>query len=145
MTGRDTHASVIWDAQQRLVVITFRSFTSGERYRDAMRRGLDLAVARRADTCLCDVSRMGVTTSEDLTWWNESWLPEARDSTLSRVAIISPNMPLARVGAERVLHDDGADGEAPHRLRVRYFEARQAGLRWLADARAMGTPLHIAA
>jgi len=118
---------VRFDPEVPCVIMDWRGYATKAAFRAGNERVLDAIVARRAEKLLGDISDFVLISAEDQRWLNETWIPQAIEAGLRRVALVQPSFYFNRVAVESVIAKLD-----PARLEVGYFPDLAAARSWLA-------------
>jgi hypothetical protein len=122
----DPVCTVSYDPQVPCVVMEWNGYATSRQFRDANERVLDAVVRHRASKMLTDVRNFRLIHGEDQDWLNRDWIPRAIDAGMRVCALVTPVFYFNKVAVETV-----TQRLDPARLRVHFFENREAARRWL--------------
>lgn len=119
--------SVHWDNVHKIVVMEWKSFVSGDLFREGLNTGLNLVIEKRTHRWLADLRKIGVVSQEDQKWSNEDWFPRAIQGGIQRMALLIPESALAKMSVNTIMSKVGDT------LVSRYFSSPEEARAWLAE------------
>lgn len=118
--------SIEWDEENKIIVSMHKGFVSGEDYRIASNKLLELAILKKAKKYIADGSQAKLISVADQQWIIEDWLPRAIEAGLRYNANILPRSILAQMALNAMGRNAGENPIEAH-----YFSNREDALAWL--------------
>lgn len=115
-----------WDESGKCVVMEWKGFVTGNSFRDAVDKGLELLIEKRGDKWLADLSKMGVISQEDQKWADEDWFPRAVKAGIRYMAMIRPQKIISQMSVRNVINQIG-----DLKIETEYFEKPEDAKAWL--------------
>jgi hypothetical protein len=122
--------TVHWDQETGCVVMEWKQFAWGERFRQGLDRGLSLLQERGTSLWLADTLRLGPLTAEDKEWVDSDWFPRAVAGGVKKMAIVTPERAVARMSVDSVMAA-ALSKIADEEFTVQYFMDAAAARLWL--------------
>lgn len=123
--------NIEWDEMDKLVIMEWKGFVIGEKFRNAVDKGLELLIEKRGSKWLADLTTMGVISQQDQKWADEDWFPRAAKSGIRYMAMITPEKMISKMSVRNVINKVG-DLE----IETEYFGSREEAKTWLRSRQA---------
>ena len=120
--------NIQWDEASQSVVMVWKSFAKGDKFRNGLDEGLELLRAKDARNWLADLRDLGTVTKDDQEWSNENWYPRAINAGVRKMAVIMPKSVISTMSVTRILTKvEKVD------IETRYFDDLEASKVWLSS------------
>lgn len=104
------HLDVRYDPPSDTVEMHWKSFVSGEPFREGLNRGLEVVEDTGASNWFADLRDLGTVDQDDQAWSNEDWFPRAIAAGLESMAIVKPESVVAEMSVDNIMQEvEGAD------------------------------------
>ncbi len=120
--------SINWMSRGNIVVMKWKSFASGENFREGLNEGLALLREKRSANWLADLRDLGTVPKSDQDWSNTDWFPRAVAGGLKKMAIIMPKSILSSMSVRNILTE--MNGKS---IETEYFETEGEAMAWLSS------------
>jgi hypothetical protein len=123
------YLSIRVDLPHRCVIAQFKGFATSAEFRVGTLKILDAIKERRANSLISDNRKLEVVTGPDQLWIRDTWVPQAIEAGLKRIAVVLAKQGLGRFASEEII------SELPHAtFTTRTFESADEALKWVAAA-----------
>ena len=119
-------ASVEWNDDVKVAVLTWKKFASGENFRNPSQKALDLAISKKASKWYSNTLNAGVFSEEDRDWFNTKIVPTMLENGINRSALIVPKSVISNISLKHA-----ADAASKVGLAIKYFPNEDEALEWL--------------
>lgn len=99
------YLDIEYNADADAVEMHWKSFVSGEPFREGLDRGLELVRETGASNWFADLRDLGAVDQADQEWSNEEWFPRAIDAGLENMAILRPESVVAEMSVDRIMQE----------------------------------------
>ena len=95
--------TIHFDATLQAVWVEWKGYAEGEEFRAGFDRGIELLKQHKASRWLADCRQQGPITQADQHWMNHDWHPRAAAAGMRWVALVSPQMAVARMSVKSIV------------------------------------------
>lgn len=122
------YASVEWNEDVQVAVLTWKKFAFGDAFRAPCRKALELAVSKGAKKWYSDTTLLGVLRQEDTEWFMGEIVTGMLDHGIEKQALIVPVSVIAKMSLSK------AGGKADDMgLETKFFDNTADALTWLKE------------
>jgi hypothetical protein len=118
---------ISWDRLHKCVHAEFKSFANSSDFREGCTQILELIRARKATALISDNRRLEGVTNLDQLWLRDSWMPQAVEAGIARIAVVVPHRGLGKVASEAIISKFGKTA-----FETRMFESPPDALKWVS-------------
>lgn len=122
------HLTIEWDEQHECVIMNWKGFVGGDKFRDGLLKGLDLLIEKKASRWLAILTKMGSLLKEDQEWSNKEWFPRAFEAGVKKIAIVIPQKVLAQMSVNAIMQK-----VARTELVSKHFNSIEEAKKWLVQ------------
>jgi hypothetical protein len=124
----DTHyLSIRLDPSHRCVIAEFKGFATSVEFRAGTMRILDAIRDRHADSLISDNRKLEVVVDADQLWIRDTWVAQAVDAGLRRIAVVLAKQGLGRFASEEMI------SQLPDAtFTTRTFDSVEEAIKWIA-------------
>lgn len=123
-----SYLRIVWDESVDCVIMDWKGFVGGERFRSGLLKGLELLVDKNATRWLAVLTEMGSLLKEDQEWSNSEWFPRAAEAGVQKIAIIVPQKVLAQMSVNAIMQK-----AARSTIESKHFKNIEEAKSWLAE------------
>jgi len=120
---------ISWDRLHKCVHAEFKSFANSSDFREGCTQILELIRAYRATALISDNRRLEGVTNLDQLWLRDSWLPQAVEAGIKRIAVVVPARGLGKLATEAIISKFGKTA-----FETRMFESLPDALKWASGS-----------
>jgi hypothetical protein len=114
------------DLPRQCVIAEFKGFATSAEFRVGTMKILDAIKERRVHSLISDNRKLEVVTAADQLWIRDTWVPQAIEAGLKRIAVVLAKQGLGRFASEEII------SELPNSaFTTRTFESADEALKWV--------------
>lgn len=119
-------ASVEWNDEVKVAVLTWKKFAYHEFFREPCQKALELAIAKKAQKWYSDTTLLGVLKQEDTQWFMDEIVQGMLAHGITKQALIVPQSILSKWSLTKA-------GEMAEQLglETKFFSNKTEALQWL--------------
>ena len=119
-------ASVEWNIQVRVAVLTWKKFAFGHDFREPCQKALELAIDKKAQRWYSDTTLLGVLKKEDAQWFIDEIVKGMLTHGITKQALVVPESAISKLSLNRAANMAEIKG-----LETNFFDNSKAALEWL--------------
>lgn len=122
-------ARVSYNEEIKAVVIEWKKFAQGEKYRTPMEKARELTAQKKSKKWLYDSRQLPVISREDQEWNSRDFHPRNIEAGMRYLATIRPQKVLGASSLKKVVSNAVETVEFTHRE----FDSVEEAMKWLAE------------
>jgi hypothetical protein len=120
--------SIHWDSERKYVHADFKGFANSEEFRASTMKIVGAIRERGAEAMVSDNRELEGVTESDQEWLRDTWMPEAVNAGVRRIAVVLAHHGKGKVASESIIARFGKT-----EFVTRTFESLPAAVDWAAD------------
>ena len=121
----DAFTTVSWVVEWQCVVVIWKKFAEGEKYRYCLNKILELFQLKVGMLFLSDSRLQGVISNADQTWTNQEWGPQLAKTGLKKSAVILPEKAVSQMSLNRMVRTRSTT------FQTAFFSSIEEAITWL--------------
>jgi hypothetical protein len=121
----DAFITVSWVMEWQCVVVIWKKFAEGEKYRYCLNKILELFQLKVGMLFLSDSRLQGVISNADQTWTNQEWGPQLAKTGLKKSAVILPDKAVTQMSLNRMVRTRSTT------FQTAFFSSIEEAITWL--------------
>lgn len=122
---------ISWNEDVQCVELEWLAFAFGEVFRESMNKALELHRLKSCPRSLTDMRKASVIDAEDTRWISDDWMPRAKASGLSRIAVILPASVVAQMQIEQANRKGARKDAEKLGVDIEFFKDPEAARSWM--------------
>jgi len=120
--------NVVYNQQQKCVILKLEGFVKGDDYRNAMLQTLEVGMKNFTGKFILDWTKKGITAPEDLTWFLTQYVPDLhkRMSKKMYVAVLKSENIFGNATAQKAIEDVRKNFD----INIRIFATEHEAFEW---------------
>lgn len=120
--------TINWLENEKAVHMNWKKFAKGDEFKEALNKGLDTIISKKATRWIADMVNLGTVTEEDQKWSNEDWFPRGLQGGITKMALIMPKSVIASMSVNDIMSK--IEGTA---LTTHYFDNLDDAKKWVSQ------------
>lgn len=120
------YAQVEWDSDVKVANLTWKKFASGDDFRTACSKALELAKSKNAIKWYSDTTQLGALKDDDTAWFMENIVKGMLEAGIKQQALIIPASVISKMSLNRASESAEEIG-----LETQYFSEPEKAMAWL--------------